>query len=163
LRRNGPGAKILPMQYTPMTGRDWTTLGWFRVAVQILVTLAGKEEACTSAHLAESLDAHAVFLRRVLAQLARASLVAAREGRDGGYRLARPADQITLADVFCAIHHVAAAEAAQAPEAGESEAFNATGVAPLLDAVGQEVEQQALGVFQRHTIASLLAQSIQPN
>ena len=146
-----------------MTGRDWTTLGWFRVAVQILVVLAGKDEACTSANLAEGLDAHAVFLRRVLAQLARANLVAAREGRDGGYRLARPADQITLADVFCAIHHVAAAEAAQAPDTGVVAGFDSTGVEPLLDAVGQEVEQQALAVFQRHTIASLVTQSAQPN
>jgi Rrf2 family transcriptional repressor of oqxAB len=151
------------MKYAPMTGRDWTTLGWFRVSVQILVMLAGKDEACSSAHLAEGLDAHAVFLRRVLAQLARANLVAAREGRDGGYRLARPADQITLADVFCAIHHVAASEVAQSPDAGEAEDFDPTGVEPLLDAVGQEVEQQALGVFQRHTIASLVAQSTQPN
>ena len=150
------------MKYAPMTGRDWTTLGWFRVAVQILVMLAGKDEACTSAHLAEGLDAHAVFLRRVLAQLARANLVAAREGRDGGYRLARPADQITLADVFCAIHHVAA-EATQAPPAGVVADFDPTGVELLLDAVGQEVEQQALAVFQRHTIASLVVQSAQPN
>jgi len=146
-----------------MTGRDWTTLGWFRVSVQVLVLLANKEEACSSAHLAEGLDAHAVFLRRVLAQLARANLVAAREGRDGGYRLARPADEITLADVFCAIHHVAAADVVQPAEAGEAEAFDASGVAPLLDAVGQEVELQALTVFQRYTIAALAAQSTQTN
>src|SRR5436309_7548874 len=150
------------MKYVPMTGRDWTTLGWFRVAVQILVMLAAKDEACSSAHLAEGLDAHAVFLRRVLAQLARANLVAAREGRDRGYRLARPADQITLADVFCAIHHVAAAEAGQEPQEPQSAevgAFDPTGVALALDAVGEEVERQALGIFQRHTIASLVAQS----
>jgi len=151
------------MKYAPMTGRDWTTLGWFRVSVQVLVLLAAKDEACSSAHLAEGLDAHAVFLRRVLAQLARANLVAAREGRDGGYRLARPADEITLADVFCAIHHIAAAEAAETPEAAEAGPFDATGVAPLLDAVGQEVELQALLVFQRYTIAALAAQSAQTN
>jgi len=146
-----------------MTGRDWTTLGWFRVSVQVLVLLAAKDEACSSAHLAEDLDAHAVFLRRVLAQLALANLVAALEGRDGGHRLARPADEITLADVFCAIHHVAAAEVAQAAEAGEAGAFDASGVTPLLDAVGREVELQALGVFQRYTIATLAAQTAQTN
>ncbi len=146
-----------------MTGRDWTTLGWFRVAVQILVVLAGKDDACSSASLAEGLDAHAVFLRRVLAQLARAGLVAAREGRDGGYRLARPADQITLADVFCAIHHAAAAEAVaaenQAADAGHAGSFDPGALASALDAVGDEVERQALTVFSRHTIASLAAQS----
>jgi len=151
------------MKYVPMTGRDWTSLGWFRVAVQILVMLAAKDEACSSAHLAEGLDAHAVFLRRVLAQLARANLVAAREGRDGGYRLARPAEEITLADVFCAIHHVAAAESIQASEAAEAAALDVAGVEPLLDAVGQEVERQALTVFQRYTIAALAAQTTPAN
>jgi hypothetical protein len=36
-------------------------------------------------------------------------------------------------------------------------------VAPLLDAVGQEVERQALGIFQRCTIAALAAQTAQAN
>jgi Rrf2 family protein len=162
-----------------MTGRDWTTLGWFRVAVQSLVLLAAHgDEPCSSAAMADDLDAHAVFLRRVLATLVRADLVAAREGRDGGYRLARPADQITLADVFCAIHHVAGvdgsadAEADQgepAPDmpgetpAGEPADFDFGAVSQALDAVGQEVELQALTVFSRHTIASLVpARSPQP-
>src|SRR5450759_4707185 len=100
---------MVSVKYVPMTGRDWTTLGWFRVAVQALVVLAGNDETCSSAMIAEALDAHAVFLRRVLAQLVRANLVAAREGRDGGYRLTRPAGEITLADVFCAIHHISSA------------------------------------------------------
>jgi Rrf2 family transcriptional repressor of oqxAB len=145
------------MKATPMTGRDWTTLGWFRVAVQALVVLAGKEDRCSSAALAEGLDAHAVFLRRVMAQLVRANLVAAHEGRDGGYQLARPADQITLADVFCAIHHLAAESHESTPDT-----FDATGVSEALDAVGREVEQQALGIFARHTIASLVQQSTSP-
>ena len=137
-----------------MTGRDWTTLGWFRVAVQSLVMLAAKCDApCSSATIAEGLDAHAVFLRRVLAQLVRANLVAAREGRDGGYRLARPADQITLADVFCAIHHVTAAETTAPARLAQ---FDDGGVTQALDAVGHEVELQALAVFARHTIASLV-------
>jgi len=145
-----------------MTGRDWTTLGWFRVAVQALVVLAGKDESCSSASIAEGLDAHAVFLRRVMSQLVRANLVAAREGRDGGYRLARPADQITLADVFCAIHHLAAAESAEPADPAGADLPDPAGVAEALDAVGREVEQQALTVFARHTIASLVPQTQQP-
>jgi Rrf2 family transcriptional repressor of oqxAB len=147
---------MVSVKYVPMTGRDWTTLGWFRVAVQALVVLAGNDETCSSAMIAEDLDAHAVFLRRVLAQLVRANLVAAREGRDGGYRLTRPAGEITLADVFCAIHHISSAEAAEAADGDDAGDFDPTGVIPALDAVGREVEQHALGVFARHTIASLV-------
>ena len=43
------------------------------------------------------------FLPRVLRDLARAGLVEARTGRTGGYRLARPADAITLFDVIAAV------------------------------------------------------------
>ncbi|MBD8079742.1 RrF2 family transcriptional regulator [Cellulosimicrobium arenosum] len=43
------------------------------------------------------------FLERILADLRRAGLVASVRGRSGGHRLARPAAEITLADVFRAV------------------------------------------------------------
>src|SRR5258708_11242831 len=78
-------------------------LGWFPVAVQALVVLAETDGSCSSSAMAQGLKAHAVYLRRVLAQLVSAHLIQAREGRDGGYRLARPADDITLAEVYQAV------------------------------------------------------------
>ena len=77
--------------------------GWFPVAVQALVYLAQPEVACSSSAMAPELNVHAVFLRRVLAQLGRANLIEAREGRDGGHRLARSPEQITLAEVYRAV------------------------------------------------------------
>lgn len=77
--------------------------GWFPVAVQALLVLAETDGACSSSAMAQDLKAHAVFLRRVLARLVRANLVRAREGRDGGYRLARSADQIMLAEIYQAV------------------------------------------------------------
>ena len=74
--------------------------GWFAVAVHALVLLARSPESATSGFLAGSVNTHATCLRRVLVTLARAGLVEAHEGRDGGYRLARPAAEITLADVY---------------------------------------------------------------
>ncbi|HLG77500.1 MAG TPA: Rrf2 family transcriptional regulator, partial [Ktedonobacteraceae bacterium] len=53
---------------------------WFAVAVQALLVLAESEEACSSSTMAQEVKAHAVFLRRILAQLARAHLIQAREG-----------------------------------------------------------------------------------
>jgi Rrf2 family transcriptional regulator, repressor of oqxAB len=77
--------------------------GWFPVAVQALVYLAQSDAACSSSAMAPELNAHAVFRRRVLAQLGRANQIEAREGRDGGYRLARSPEQITLAVVYRAV------------------------------------------------------------
>ncbi|MBD8058126.1 Rrf2 family transcriptional regulator [Cellulomonas sp. JH27-2] len=43
------------------------------------------------------------FVERILGDLRRAGVVASVRGRSGGYRLARPADEITLAEVIRAV------------------------------------------------------------
>jgi len=73
------------------------------MAAHALALLAGAEEGRPSALLASSVNTHAVFLRRILRDLVAAGLLEAREGRSGGYRLTRPAREITLAQVYRAI------------------------------------------------------------
>lgn len=75
----------------------------FVLAVHALALLASEPERATSSTLADSARANATCLRRVLAPLTRAGLVASVEGRDGGYVLTRPATDITLADVYNAV------------------------------------------------------------
>lgn len=43
------------------------------------------------------------FLENILADLRRAGLVASQRGADGGYRLAVPADRVTVADIIRAV------------------------------------------------------------
>jgi Rrf2 family transcriptional repressor of oqxAB len=74
--------------------------GRFAMALHALAVLARYEEGVPSAFVAGSVNTHAVFLRRVLGRLAEAGLVAPREGRGGGYRLARAAERISLAEVY---------------------------------------------------------------
>jgi Rrf2 family protein len=73
------------------------------MAAHALAVLAQSREGYPSAYVAASVNTHAVFLRRILGDLVAAGLVEAREGRTGGYRLARPAERITLADVYRAV------------------------------------------------------------
>ncbi len=73
------------------------------MAAHALALLARTEEGHPSGLLASSVNTHAVFLRRILRDLVAAGLVEAREGRSGGYRLTRPAERITLADVYRAV------------------------------------------------------------
>ena len=56
------------------------------------------------------------FLEGILTQLRRAGLVVSKRGAEGGYRLARPAAEITVADVFRALDGPIAAVRGQAPE-----------------------------------------------
>jgi len=124
---------------------------WFWVAVQALVVLAETDAACPSTTIASDLKTHAVFLRRVMAQLVRAEIVEAREGRDGGYRLAQPATQITLADVYQATRAL--------PQGDEEhECIRATNASAqlALKQVKQDLEYCHLEVLGRYSIASLM-------
>jgi Rrf2 family protein len=79
------------------------TSGRFAMAAHALALLSQSEEGYPSSYIASSVNTHAVFLRRILRDLVAAGLVVAREGRAGGYRLARPAARISLAEVYRAI------------------------------------------------------------
>lgn len=124
--------------------------GWFPVAVQALVVIAQTEGSCSSNAMAQDLKAHAVFVRRVLAQLVRANIVQAREGRDGGYRLARSADSITLAEIYQAVKLADSLE-----ETACSNGVN-TRVKTVLDEIETQAEQHLLEVLGHHTLASIL-------
>ena len=124
--------------------------GWFPVAVQALVVLAETDGSCSSSSMAQDLKAHAVYLRRVLAQLVRANLIQAREGRDGGYRLARSADDITLAEVYRAVAVTDPAE-----HTTGTGGVNAR-VQTVLDEFGAEAEHYLLELLSHHTLASVL-------
>jgi Rrf2 family protein len=53
--------------------------------------------------VAQAQDIPQNFLENILADLRNGGLVASKRGADGGYWLARPADEITLADVIRAV------------------------------------------------------------
>jgi len=77
-----------------------------RYALRALVELAraGEESAgqsqLTSGELAVRADAPRKFLEAILLELARRGLVISRRGKFGGYVLARPAGEITFAEVI---------------------------------------------------------------
>ena len=56
------------------------------------------------------------FLENILLQLRHAGIIESRRGADGGYKLARPPDEIALADVIRAIDGPLAGVSGQRPE-----------------------------------------------
>ena len=72
-----------------------------RYALRALVELARVEGAqITAGDLAERADAPRKFLEAILLELARRGVVVSRRGKLGGYSLARPAAQISFAEVI---------------------------------------------------------------
>ncbi|MBC8105821.1 MAG: Rrf2 family transcriptional regulator [Anaerolineae bacterium] len=64
---------------------------------------AGNGNAARAVQISESTGVPVEYLRKVLQRLTRARLVASERGRGGGFRLARPADRITLLNIVEAI------------------------------------------------------------
>lgn len=74
------------------------------IAVHILlcVEILGKNNKITSNFLAQSVNTNPVIIRNILGSLSSAGIVEVRPGV-GGAVLARPADKITLLDIFKAV------------------------------------------------------------
>lgn len=71
--------------------------------MRALLTLADRNDSCTADALAQAQGLPTKFLGAILNDLRRAGLVASQRGGDRGYRLARQASSITVADVMRAL------------------------------------------------------------
>jgi Rrf2 family protein len=72
-------------------------------AVRAAVELAAAGELVTAEHIARAQGIPVNFLENILRDLRRAGVVESRRGQQGGYALARPAEEISVADVIRAV------------------------------------------------------------
>lgn len=76
----------------------------FAMAVHVLTMLASAgDQPLKSDYIAESVNTNAVVIRRLISQLNQAELVSSQTGAAGGTRLARPATEISLSEVYRAV------------------------------------------------------------
>jgi Rrf2 family protein len=73
--------------------------------VRVMVELArrGGDDPIPLAEIAEHEGLPLAYLEHLVARLRRAELIESRRGARGGYLLARPADEITMAEVVAAL------------------------------------------------------------
>lgn len=72
-----------------------------RYALRALVELArAEEDQVTAAELSVRADAPRKFLEAILLELSRRGIARSRRGKFGGYSLARPAEEISFAEVI---------------------------------------------------------------
>lgn len=79
---------------------ELTRRGDYAVRAMIALAASPAGEWSSVPRIALAMSIPERFLPRVMRDLARAGLVEARTGRSGGYRLARPASDVTLLDVI---------------------------------------------------------------
>ncbi|MEO7215332.1 Rrf2 family transcriptional regulator [Mucilaginibacter sp.] len=74
--------------------------GRFPIALHIMTLLCSAERMLSSEYMAGSINVNSVLVRKELSNLIKNKLVSSQEGKNGGYTLARPAAQITLAEIY---------------------------------------------------------------
>jgi Rrf2 family protein len=120
-------------------------------AVRALVVLAASDGTPISgAAVAEAGGLPPKFLDAILAELRRSGLVLSQRGSEGGYRLARPANEIALADVFRAIDGPLAEVRGERPEQ-----TSYIGVAQSLQSVWVAVRASLRSVLEQTTLADV--------
>ena len=123
-------------------------------AVRAAVELAGAPDGTVvkAERIAEAQDIPLNFLENILAQLRQARIVESRRGPEGGYALARPPGEITLADVIRAIDGPLAGVSGRRPQD-----LGYTGTAEPLRDVWVAVRASLRSVLERVTLADVAA------
>ena len=120
-------------------------------AVRAAVEMAAAgDEPVKGERIAEAQDIPLQFLEHILLELKHARLVRARRGARGGYWLAKPPDEITLASLIRAVEGPLANIQDQAPEATEY-----PGSAERLSEVWIAVRASLRRVLENVTVADL--------
>ncbi|MDQ4038813.1 MAG: Rrf2 family transcriptional regulator [Actinomycetota bacterium] len=126
-----------------------------RVDYAIRATLelaAGGPEPLTSERIAAAQRIPVRFLQSILSDLTAARLVVSIRGREGGYRLARPASQISIADIMRVEQGFLADIHGQRPED-----VDYPGVAQELTKVWVAARASYRAVLERVTLADVMA------
>ena len=127
-------------------------------AVRAAAELAAADEGpIKGERLAEAQDIPLQFLEHILLELKHAGIVRARRGAKGGYWLARPADDVTIAQVIRAVEGPIAHVQSAPPEA-----ITYRGNASNLQDVWIAVRANLRAVLESVTLADLVAGDLPP-
>jgi Rrf2 family protein len=123
-------------------------------AVRAAVELAGAsgERPVKAERLATAQEIPLNFLENILGELRHAGIVRSQRGAEGGFRLARPAAEVTIADVIRAVDGPLASV-----RGGPPEEVTYAGAAEALTTVWIAVRASLRGVLERVTLADVAA------
>lgn len=133
----------------------------FATAVHLLayLTINGEEGAIPSERLAASVNTAGSVIRRLLLQLTAAGLTKTQLGTGGGVRLARPAEAVTLLQVFDAVENVEAFALHRNPPNPACRVGR--NISSVLESVAQKVETAMKAQLQNQTLADVACEVLQ--
>jgi Rrf2 family protein len=123
-------------------------------ALRAMLELAAAGALVKAEQLATTQGIPQKFLEGILLDLRHAELVTSRRGVEGGYSLARPAEEISLADVIRAVEGPIATVRGVRPDD-----VHYDGAAQALAAVWIDLRAAMRGVLEETTLADVAARS----
>ena len=126
-------------------------------AVRAAVELAAAGDMITADQIAQAQGIPVNFLENILRDLRRAGIVESRRGQAGGYLLARPAEEISIADVIRSVEGPLANVRGISPDALEYQ-----GSAAKLREVWVALRASVRSVLERVTLADVARGELPP-
>ncbi len=125
-----------------------------RAAIELAAARPGH---LTADHLARTQEMPGKFLEAIMTQLRRAGLVRSQRGPDGGFWLARPASEISLADIIRAIDGPLVGVRGERPEK-----LGYTGAAEPLQAVWIALRANERAILDEVTLEHIVTGNLPP-
>ncbi len=122
----------------------------YAVRAAVELAAATDEKPIKAERIATAQDIPLNFLENILGELRHAGIVRSHRGADGGFRLAKPADQVTVADVIRAVEGPLASV-----RGGPPEEASYGGAAEALLRVWIAVRASLRGVAEHVTLADI--------
>ncbi|MEL6103752.1 MAG: Rrf2 family transcriptional regulator [Pseudomonadota bacterium] len=124
------------------------------LALHTLSHMAGDPNRVrTSADIADHAGTNPVVVRRVLGKLREAGLLTSEKGHAGGWRLAKSAESITLADVYLALNEQLVSGVTE--DAGPSHCSVETGLQKRIAEVLEEIEESLVQRLRETSITDV--------
>ena len=130
----------------------------YAVRAAVELAAAGTAEPVKADQIAEAQSIPLNFLENILAELRRAGIVESRRGAAGGYLLARPPEEISIADVIRAVEGPLANVRGLSPDLLEYE-----GSAEKLRDVWVALRASVRGVLEQVTLADVAKGELPPH
>ena len=127
----------------------------FAIAVHALVCLSRADAPLSSERLAKNICTNPARVRKVVAKLRRAGLVATKEGAEGGCRFTQNAERTTLLEILDAVETRVVCAAWRSGSA-DLPCLIAAGMADVMDELYDSLNQACRNELSRVTVADLV-------
>ncbi|WP_241623812.1 RrF2 family transcriptional regulator [Rosenbergiella epipactidis] len=130
----------------------------FPTALQMVLSVAMSEEQgkrSTSNTLGNGAEANPSLIRKLMVPLTREGIFVTTLGRTGSIHLARPAEEITLCDIYMAVSQEKKLLNSR-PDVKKPCCIVSANVCWYFKQIAEEAEQASLNVLAQHTVADAL-------